>query len=561
MKMIVSNLLCAALIFSSCIQQIEEAGSIKISGIWAVVDENDMTSEFLEFKMGYINEYMSSKEYYVCDGTLWGAVHTQTQYINHYRYSIVDGVIYYNNTYNNVEAIVKREGDIMMIGDHRYLSVNDIDESYYSTIVFPESNKLQFHINEKDIEWDYTINNPVAGLELVVKEAPEWCGGAEGVTVDDGKIRFSITPSEDDQKGCFVFSYLSAKDIVIEVNMMATKIVMDETSGTYTYKAASDSFTYDIVNRLDGYELEIGSDSDWITDIKDNGGEITFSVMANTGRSRRSGKITLHYYDMSAEYCIEQAYPRTQFQMEKTSEVLTCNAGTYSFPYMIHDRLDGAELTIESDSYWITDLKDDGSTITYSVAANNDNSARSARIIMEYCGLTEEYMITQSYSRGYAFWVNSWTFTGANDRTQTVRFSPGEADKTFLMTGYAGLPDEIAITVDWDEEKQIWKIHNQNFGKMAVPSGWTGEAWLYGKDSRQSYMMLSGIPICTGMIDEDGSLVVLPFEGELPYATDGYFKVSEMFIMVYKGKDNQVYVPEQHGKYPTFPFVITPAKN
>ena len=119
------------------------------------------------------------------------------------------------------------------------------------------------------------------------------------------------------------------------------------------------------------------------------------------------------------------------------------------------------------------------------------------------------------------------------------------------------MPDEAPISVEWNEADQTWKLSNQNFGRFYTPRGWTGDAWLFGM-SDHSYMMKAGIPICIGMIAQDGTLTAVPYEG-WQSGFDGYYKVDCMYVVVYKGTDHQVYVPAQSDDCPTFPFTITPA--
>lgn len=557
MKKTIFLLLLVPAMISSCVQSMSEIESTKIAGTWAVVDENDMTSRFFIFDMGYAYEYHSRNSYFVCDNVLWGAEPLEDAYADKHKYSLNDGILHYYNHYNEVTTSLRVENGLMTMGNDRCVPVKDVNESYYSTIDLSKKNKRNFLSKDEDVEWEYDIDNPVEGFKLTVAEAPVWCGGVEGVRVDDERICFSVVASSETLEGRFVFKYASAQDVEVEVGMKAPEIVLDKTSASLRYPAARYSFTYEIQNKVEGIQPTIECDADWVTEISDDGGTITYAVDANVSGAVRNGQITLTYCGVSAEYKLTQSYARTEIVLEETSTVLVYKAASCMFNYAIEDRLEDAELMMQSDVEWITDIQDDGGAITYSVAANNSGSSRSGKIVLRYFDHTAEYTVTQSYSRGYAFWVGEWTFTGANGIVQKVKFSPGVADVSFLMTGLYGLTDDVPITVNWDEVNQTWDISNQNLGKCTIPTGRTGGAWLYGEDENGSYIPVSRIPICTGGISNDGNLVVTPYDGQLQEPYNRHFKVNTMFVMVYEESGNQIGIlPDKYSDRLTFPIAI-----
>ena len=540
----------------SCVRQMEEMESTRIAGTWAVVDENDIASRFFVFDNGYLHEYKSVNGYFVRDQILWGTERLPFNGGDEYRYSFQDGVMHYRNYYKDVHTALVLEGNAMRLGEDRCLRIRETDKSFYSTIVLSEANKLNFHAGGEEVEWDFIIENPVDGFELVVAEAPVWCGGAEGVRVEDGKICFSVPPGTETLEGKFVFSYLSAEDVVVDVKMSAPEIILDETSGILAYNQVSYSFGYKIKNRIEGVQVEIEYDADWITAVEDDGSSITYSVTTNASGAYRSARIALIYSGIRAEYEIGQEYARTKVMLDKPSEIVKFNAAAYSFVYEIIDELEWVQLQIEVDSDWITDVKDNGEVITYSVTENNSGSARTGRIKLTYGSSTRIFAITQSYSRGYSSWIGDWTFTGADGFAQTVTFLPRVADKSFSMIGFLGLPADKSIAVQWDEENQVWNIASQYLGRLTVPSGWEGYAWLYGAGDGK-YITKTDIPICTGGIYKDGSYVAVACEEFIPEPYNYLFKPTTMIVIAEKSYDNQVYVYREDTL--NFPFTITRA--
>lgn len=212
----ISGLLILSLTIS-CVQSMEEVQSYRIAGAWGVVDEYGKTSRYLVFKEGYIHEYESYGDYFVNWGILWGAESAPVGDGNTFKYSFYNGVIHYWNHYKDVTVSLTVDGDMMMLGDERCLRINHVDASYFSTIILPKTNRRTFHARGEDVEWDFEIENPVEGLHLRVAEAPSWCGGTEGVTVEEGKIRFYVQPITEPLQGKFVFTYPAAQDVEVEV--------------------------------------------------------------------------------------------------------------------------------------------------------------------------------------------------------------------------------------------------------------------------------------------------------------------------------------------------------
>ena len=460
-----------SLILSSCMPQMEEVESVRIAGSWAVVDENDMTSKYFVFKTGYMSEYKSVNAYYFHDGVIWGATPSSFDNANIYKYSLEDGVLHYNYHDKDISSDLELKDGVLMFGNYRCLSLEDINASCYSEILLSETNKTVFSPGE-EIEWNYEIANPVQGQELIVIEAPEWCGGVSGVMVSDGKIRFSVIMNDSELSGKFVFSYISAQEVAVEVKLTPPRLILDEISCVLKSGATVGSFGYMIENALDGVRLEVGSDVDWIT---------------------------------------------------------------------------------------VTD--DDGTRISYHVTENNTGSPRSGKIVLSYSGLKCDYVVSQIFSRAYEAWLGEWTFTGSNGITRNVTFLPGKPDSTFRMTGYEGLPEDISITVDWDEASQTWEISNQIISEDFVQLARKGDLWILGAEfSYLSSVYEPGIPICTCGVSDDGTFVAIPYEGEIQGQYHWYYyKVGYMRLALQEADGGSINITDINGNYPNFPFTVSSA--
>lgn len=307
MKRIVLISIFVSLTLASCVQHMEEVETAMISGAWAKVDENNMVSIFLTFDRGYLYEYKSGGEYYFHNNIVWGAPFSSVMNGNRYKYTLTDGVLHYHNYYEDVYTDVIREGDAIIFDGNKYLMLNDIRQSQYSRIILSESNKTDLDYRGEYIEWDYEIENPVQGYELQVLEAPEWCGGIEGVAVSDDKISFHADSTILRTEGKFKFSYRTAQDVEIKVKQVApVQIFLEQTSLNFDHRGGFSGIRYTILNATDLIKPSVTTDVKWIRVYDFDEDDFMFVVDENSKSDDRTGKITLTYGNVSASCIVYQ---------------------------------------------------------------------------------------------------------------------------------------------------------------------------------------------------------------------------------------------------------------
>lgn len=292
MKRIILISLFLSLTLSSCIQHMEEVETTMIAGSWAKVDGNNMACAFLTFDSGYMYEYNPGDEFYLLDNTVWGASFSSIKSGNTYKYALVDGRLHYYNTQGDFYTDLIREGDAIIFGGNKYLMVNEINQSHYSRIILSETNKTDLNYSGEHVEWDYEIENPVHGNKLKVLEAPEWCGGIDGVTVSDDKISFYADSTKISTEGKFRLSYRTADDLEIKVNQLTpSQISLQYTSRKVGYSGATLWIKYSISNSS-GLKHTVTTDVKWIRVYADAGGYLHCEVDKNY-TEERTGKITV----------------------------------------------------------------------------------------------------------------------------------------------------------------------------------------------------------------------------------------------------------------------------
>ena len=384
----ISILFSLVLLASSCVKQMEEPESAKIAGMWAVVDDNDFTTKYIEFEHGNIKEYVSgSEKYYIADKSVWGCPEAGFKQLSSNRYSLVDGTLHYGSSHQKMRV----DGETMTLGDMKCRLVENFCPEYYSTINV--SNLTQsFTFYGGGVEWSYKITNPVEGFTLKVK-APDWISGLK-VTAD--KISFTVAETTTTRTGVITLSYPSAEDLKISVTQRAAEINLSKTSVTLGYAASSSSFTYSIPDQQAGYTLKVEASHVWITDVRDNGSSISFSVKENNSGSSRTGKITVIYAGVSTVFTVIQTYSATSLAFTPTSGSHDYTSGTYTFKYTVSNPREGQKATVSTSDSWITGVTDNNGTVSYAVSRNTTGSSRSGKITVKYGDLSKTFTITQS---------------------------------------------------------------------------------------------------------------------------------------------------------------------
>jgi hypothetical protein len=167
-----------------------------------------------------------------------------------------------------------------------------------------ESNKTTFLDDDTKIEWDYQIANPLYEYELEVVQVPQWCGD---VSVEDGKIYFTVEQGIETRTGKFVLSYPTAGEVAIDVKRGDMDILAEDTYASFQYMYDNGSFSYTVQNPRKGASPVVYSSAGWIRALTAKNGVVSFTVEKNDTRKSREGKITLSYDEVAVEFEVTQA--------------------------------------------------------------------------------------------------------------------------------------------------------------------------------------------------------------------------------------------------------------
>lgn len=156
-------------------------------------------------------------------------------------------------------------------------------------------------------------------------------------------------------------------------------------------------------------------------------------------------------------------------------------------------------------------------------------------------------------TEAYASWLGDWTWTGSNGVAWDVNFAKGISNMSYYLGGWEGgaVPE---IPVEWMPEEEAWVIYTYNYGTFDFGNNMAGDVYVNGNDGEYIYPM-EGLPICVGMIDEEGNRVCYGYSEEMEDGT--VINISYMhFIADISG---QYYMLSETTEWPTFPITITPA--
>jgi len=165
----------------------------------------------------------------------------------------------------------------------------------------------------------------------VIVDATGWDSDEVVMTVSAGEQTNELTLStygESSQPGAFVsyvinfepvgesatvsFTAASGKRVYIQkIQVLAghaelPPILTVTAPEQMSAEGGNGSFLYTLTNPKDGLELTVSEEADWITDVVDAEGTVTYTVAANNTESPREADITLTYGDLTETVTVSQ---------------------------------------------------------------------------------------------------------------------------------------------------------------------------------------------------------------------------------------------------------------
>lgn len=248
----------------------------------------------------------------------------------------------------------------------------------------------------------YTLENAVEGVELTAECEADW---VENLTVGDN-IVFSVPANEGDaRETTVVVAYGETQSFNVTVKQAAKNEQPDnkpaftltsESEMEFGYDEAFGTITFEITNPINGVNVTAKANVDWISQVTPQADKIVFAVAANKGAARE-GKITAEYGMLNFEVTVKQAEyvaPAPVITLETETVEVAAEGGEQTIAYTLENAVEGVETTASANVAWISNLKAENGTLSFTVAAN-EAGLRTGKVTLTHGVTTAVVSVSQ----------------------------------------------------------------------------------------------------------------------------------------------------------------------
>lgn len=154
------------------------------------------------------------------------------------------------------------------------------------------------------------------------------------------------------------------------------------------------------VENADGNRISASASHPWIHSFSIGDEVVSFTVDENNTGGPRTADIKLEY--PGAEPVIVpvlQSWAASGITITPASATAAYTGGQGSFSFEVGNPRAGVDITISSESDWITNISKTENFVSYTVLENNSGKARSGIIVLKYGSFaTAEFSITQAWT-------------------------------------------------------------------------------------------------------------------------------------------------------------------
>ncbi|MCI6629101.1 MAG: Ig-like domain-containing protein [Bacteroidales bacterium] len=384
--------LALAVLLSGCYKKDDIPEKVYMSGKWTQVNEQSMTSGYIEFQEGKMSRYISSiGEVVAMEDALWHCSSSDFTEESVCSYYIQDKCLYVDGKPSG-----RMEDDELYIDDKLYCSFNDFEEDYYVTIV-PDvtDNVITLPFCAAEQEFSVSLTRSLPHSSLSVSTSDEWI---KSLGLDEGNVSFVTEAPVEDREGSIRISYPGAEDKVVSVKQKCERFIRPAvTEMSFDCISREVSLSYMIENPVEGEVLTVTTDAEWISEIRVEKDRVVVLLASNEDGTDREAVLRLSYKEANpVEVKVSQSFPSLTLSQE--SQETDYSSKTLSFTYSVNNAAEGQVLEAVSGVAWISGIAVDGNTVTYTVSENNSGSSRSGEITLTYAGVVRIFTITQSYS-------------------------------------------------------------------------------------------------------------------------------------------------------------------
>ena len=494
--------LALAVLLSGCSKKEDIPEKVYMSGKWTQVNEQSMTSGYIEFQEGKMVRYISSiGEVVAMEDALWHCSSSDFTEESVCSYYIQDKCLYVDG-----KPLGRMEDDELYIDDKLYCSFNDFEEDYYVTIV-PDvtDNVITLPFCAAEQEFSVSLTRSLPHSSLSVSTSDEWI---KSLGLDEGNVSFVTEAPVEDREGSIRISYPGAADQVVSVTQKCERFIrpaVTEMSFDCIFREVS--LSYMIENPVEGEVLTVTTDAEWISIIRVEKDKVVILLASNEDGTAREAVLRLSYKEANpVEVKVSQSFPGLTLSQE--SQETDYSSKTLSFTYSVNNAAEGQVLEAVSGVAWISDLAVYGNTVTYIVSENNSGSSRSGEITLTYAGVVRIFTVTQSYSAASITLSSSSQTTDYASKSLNFTVSITNPKENLSLSGKA--------TAEWIQDLTI----NGNTVSYTVDKNTSANqredtiTINYESDSKEFKLIQTGHPV-TELTLNKTSVTLLAGESEI----------------------------------------------
>lgn len=299
-----------------------------------------------------------------------------------------------------------------------------VSQSFVASAVKLNPTTISCTYTGGSFEVGYSVENPRNGLNVTVSCDQNWITGLKCI---DNKITFSIPENNSGsaRSAKIIASYGTVSaELVVSQSYEASVIKTEPTVTSCNYLSASHEVSYSVENPRKGYSVSVSCSQEWIRNLVDGNGKISFDVPENNSGADRTAKIVFSYGEFKTEHVVTQTFDQSKISMSKSSSSVNYAAKTYQFTYAVENPREGLSVDVACSDNWITNLIHSGKTVSFNVLENNTGSSRSGKITLTYGSVKAEHVVTQTCEAAVISLTNS---------TTTVTYSGGQKQFTYTI--------------------------------------------------------------------------------------------------------------------------------
>ena len=261
----------------------------------------------------------------------------------------------------------------------------------------------------------FEVINSKEGVKTEAKCEAAWISG---LAVNEANTELAYTVAANNtfeaRKATIVITYGEAKlEVAVEQEAHAKPELKITANAVKEFAAegGNGEFTYELKNAVEGTKLAVECKAEWIkATLDEKNSKVTYTVAANEGEAREA-IITLAYGELKAEALVKQVAkgeelkPVITVKAEDAVKEFEAEGGNGEASFTLENAAEGAQVEAKADeaATWISVVAVANNKVTYTVAANETDKAREAKITLTCGEAKAEITVKQKAAAGPVF--------------------------------------------------------------------------------------------------------------------------------------------------------------